>query len=250
MSEALSGALATDGIWLVAIGAILAGIVRGFTGFGTALVFLPFAAQVLGPFEAIAAMMVKDVIAPLMHVPRALKDGQPKDVLRLGGGALFAVPIGVWILSLVDPVVFRWAVSLVALGLLVLLISGLRYRGQLTPRLVVGTGALGGFFGGCVGLPGPPVIMLYMASTLPVTAVRANLTLYLILADIILLGVLAVKGLLVSSALAIGAIMILPYLFGNWFGAWLFRPEAEHVYRWIAYAVIAGSAILGLPVWS
>ena len=170
MPEALAGALATDGIWLIVIGAVLAGIVRGFTGFGTALVYLPFAAQVLGPFEALTTMMVKDLIAPLMHVPRALRDGHPKDVLRLGMGALIAVPIGVWILSLVEPVVFRWSVSIVALVLLVLLMSGFRYRGKLTPPIIVGTGALGGFFTGCVGLPGPPVIMLYMASTLPAAA--------------------------------------------------------------------------------
>lgn len=249
MPEALSDAFVTEGVWFLALGALLAGIVRGFTGFGTAMVYLPFAAQVLGPFEALTTLMVKDLVAPLIHVPRALKDGHPIDVLRLGLGALVAVPLGIFILSLVEPVVFRLSVSLIALLLLALLISGIRYRGPLTPRLVFGTGALGGFLAGCVGLPGPPVIMLYMASTLPVAAVRANLTLYLILADLILLCVLYWNGFLVTSALALGALMILPYLAGNWLGAALFRPDAEHVYRRIAYAVIAGSAILGLPIW-
>jgi hypothetical protein len=43
--------------------------------------------------------------------------------------------------------------------------------------------------------------------------------------------------------------MILPYLLGNWLGAALFRPELELLYRRVAYAIIAASAILGLPVW-
>lgn len=250
MLEAFSAAFSTDKLWLLAIGAFLAGIVRGFSGFGTAMVYLPVAGQVLSPFEAIASLMVKDLTAPLIHVPRALKDGHPSDVLRLGAGAIFGVPIGMWILTRVEPDVFRWGVSLVALGLLVCLISGIRYRGELTKPLIYFTGVLGGFLAGCVGLPGPPVILLYMASTLPVSAVRANSTLYLMVADVLIIFMLAWKGLLVASALAIGALMILPYLIGNWIGAVLFRPEAEKIYRWVAYAIIAGSAILGLPIWS
>ncbi len=250
MPDVLAPVLALPGLWLLGFAAFLAGIVRGFTGFGTAMVYLPFAGMFLGPFEALTSLIVKDLTAPLIHVPRALRDGQPRDVLRLAFGALLGLPLGILILSLVSPVVFRWSVSIVALTLLVLLVGGVRYRGILTRPLVVGTGALGGFFAGCVGLPGPPVIMLYMASKLPIAAIRANITLYLILADIIMLAVLWISGLLVPSALLIGALMIWPYLLGNWFGALLFRPEAERLYRWTAYAIIAGSAIIGLPIWN
>lgn len=249
MPEALARALATEGLWLLATGALLAGIVRGFTGFGTAMVFLPFAGQVLGPFEALTAMMVKDLTGPLIHVPRALKDGHPGDVLRLALGALVAVPLGVWVLSMVAPEVFRWSVSLIALVLLALLAAGVRYRGRMSPPLVVGTGALGGFLAGSVGLPGPPVIMLYMASSLAASAIRANLMLYLILADAIMFTVLWLNGYLAVGALLIGALMILPYTAGNWLGAVLFRPSAEVIYRRAAYAIIGGSAILGLPLW-
>ena len=249
MPEALTEALAWPDLWFLALGALAAGIVRGFAGFGTAMIYLPVAAQVLGPFEALTTLMVKDVIVPLMHVPRALRDGHPKDVLRLGAGALVTVPLGVLVLSLVEPVVFRWAVSLVALALLLMLIAGVRYRGTLTPPLIYATGGLGGFLTGSVGIPGPPVIMLYMASTLPASAVRANNMLYLIVADLILLGVLAWNGFLVASALLLGVLMIVPYSLGNMVGAALFRPGNEKLYRSVAYVVIAGSALIGLPLW-
>lgn len=249
MFEALTSGIGTSNTIFLAIGAVLAGVVRGFAGFGTAMVYLPFAAQVLTPFEALTTLIVKDLTGPLIHVPRALREGDPADVARLGLGALLGLPFGVWMLSQVAPVAFRWGVSLVALTLLVLLVAGVRYRGRLTKPMIFGTGALGGVLGGSVGLPGPPVIMLYMASTLPVSAIRANNMLYLILADLILLAVLWWNGYLVASALALGLLMILPYTFGNWVGARLFRPEAERVYRWAAYAIIAGSAIMGLPLW-
>lgn len=249
MSEALASAFATDGLWFLGVGAFLAGIVRGFTGFGTAMVYLPVAAQVLTPFEALTTLLVKDLTGPLIHVPRAFRDGHPADVVRLGLGALIGLPFGVWVLAQVPPEVFRWAVSLVALTMLVLLIGGVRYRGRITPPLVFVTGAAGGFLAGSVGLPGPPIILLYMASTLPITAIRANNMLYLILADILLLAVLWWNGYLVVTALMLGVLMILPYTLGNWVGAHLFRPEAERFYRWAAYLIIAGSALMGLPLW-
>ena len=249
MPEAIAAALAVDGIWLLFLAALIAGVVRGFAGFGTAMIFLPMAAQVLSPFEVLTVLVIMDLTGPLIHVPRALKDGHPADVVRLGLGAAIAVPLGVRVLSLAEPEVFRWGVSIVALVLLTLLVLGVRYRGVLTKPMMFGTGLLGGFLGGSVGLPGPPVIMLYMASTLPPSAIRANNTLYLILADVLILTVLAVRGFLVASAVAIGIIAIVPYTLGNWIGAKIFRPEAEKAYRLAAYAIIAVSALHGLPVW-
>lgn len=249
MCDLFSALTDCPGLAWLSLGALLAGIVRGFAGFGTAMIYLPFAGQVLSPFAALTTLIVKDLTAPLMHVPSAVRDGQPGVLFWLIAGAVCSVPIGVWVLSQVAADVFRWGVSLVTLTMLVALISGLRYRGAITPGIGLSAGAAGGFLAGSVGLPGPPVILLYMSSTLPVSVIRATLTLYLILADVLLLAVFEWNGVLVRSALLLGAAMILPYLLGNWLGAALFRPEHEALYRRVAYAIIAGSALLGLPIW-
>ncbi|MXQ07011.1 TSUP family transporter [Alphaproteobacteria bacterium GH1-50] len=249
MPDVILSVFQIEGVWYLILAALMAGVVRGFAGFGTAMVYLPVAGQVLGPFEALTTLVIMDLTGPLIHVPRALKDGHPGDVARLGLGALISVPLGVWVLSLVEPEVFRYGVSLVAIILLVLLIGGVRYRGELTRPMIFGTGALGGFLGGSVGLPGPPVIMLYMASALPPKTIRANNTLYLSLFDAILIIVLAVRGFLRLSAVTLGLVLILPYTLGNWIGARIFRPEAERMYRFAAYLIIAVSALHGLPLW-
>ena len=249
MPEFLQPLLATPGlIWLVT-GAGLAGIVRGFSGFGTAMIYLPIAGQLLSPFEALTTLIVMDMIGPIPNVPRAIREGHPKDVVRLGLGALLAVPVGVWVLSLVAPEVFRYGVSFVAMTLLVLLVMGVRYSGVLGRPMIFTTGALGGFLAGSVGLPGPPVIMLYMASTHPARVIRANTMLYLLLTDAIMLVVLALFGHLVFSAVGLGLLLALPYLLGNLTGAAIFRPEAEAIYRRVAYVIIGISAIHGLPIW-
>lgn len=241
-------AIASDGLWLLVATALVAGLVRGFSGFGTAMVYLPVAGQILSPFEALTTLMVMDLIGPIPNLPRAFRISDRADILRLSLGALIAVPLGVLVLGLIEPAMFRYGVSFIAIVLLILLIGGFRYQGKLHPRMIYGTGAIGGFLAGSVGLPGPPVIMLYMASPHPVAVIRANIMVYLLLCDLMMIAVLQINGFLVFSAVALGALLALPYLVGNVLGGWLFRPQFERVYRVVAYFIIAASALNGLPL--
>lgn len=235
-------------VWLL-IAAVAAGVVRGFSGFGTAMVFLPVAGQVLSPVAALVALTVMDLFGPLPNVPRALRDAHRGDVLRLCAGLVVALPVGLLVLTSVAPEVFRYGVSSISLLLLGLLVLGWRYRGVLRAWMIYLTGMLGGFLFGAAGLSGPPVIMIYMASPLPAPVVRANLMLYLLGADALMVALLGLSGRLESAAIWTGAVVTLPYVAGNVLGGWLFRPAYERYYRWAAYAIIAFSALSGLPLW-
>ena len=247
--DLLADALATEGLWLLGLGAVLAGLVRGFTGFGTAMVYLPFAGQVLPPVWVLVTLLVIDLIGPLPEVPRAIREGHTRDVVRLGAGALVGVPIGVSVLLALEPDVFRTAVSVLTLILLATLVSGLRYRGTVGKPMIFGIGGIAGVLGGAVGLPGPPVILLYMARPLPVEVIRASTLLFLVLADLLMMGVFATRGLLTTQPVLLGLILVLPYLLAIRVGGKIFDPRHAKIYRWVAYAIIAGSALGGLPVW-
>ncbi|KKL25944.1 hypothetical protein LCGC14_2400240 [marine sediment metagenome] len=212
------------------------------------MVFLPVAGQHLAPLAALTALVVMDLFGPLPNVPRALRDGSPGDVLRLGVGLAVATPLGLLLLSVASPELFRYGVSLAALILLALLIADFRYAGPLSRRMTYGVGALGGLLNGVVGMPGPPAIMLYMASPLPVSAIRANLMLYLILADILLLVAMWLGGGLDQGALVLGVALVVPYTLANIAGAAMFGHGDPRVYRGVAYCLIAGSALAGLPL--
>lgn len=229
--------------------AFAAALVRGFSGFGSGLVYLPLAAQVLSPFQALTTIVIFDLVGPLPVVRSASRDCEWADLFRLIAGLVVALPLGLFTLTLVAPEVFRYTVSLVALCLLAALFSGLRYRGPLTPPLVYATGGMSGFLQGVAGLPGPPVILLYMASTRPVQVIRANTFLFLFTTDLVLLPALAIFGKLDVSAILLGVLLIGPNLLGSLVGARLFNPEQARIYRSVAAVVIAASAISGLPVW-
>jgi uncharacterized membrane protein YfcA len=247
MPDILVEALATEGLIWLAIAVFFAGLVRGFSGFGSAMIIMPAAASVLSPIEAVLFMSATELIGPLPNLPGAWRVAARRDVALLMLGA--ALPLGVWWLSSVDPTLFGWGVSFAVFGLLILLMTGWRYRGELTRNLTVGAGALGGFMTGLTGLPGPPVIMLYMASTLPVAVIRANIMIYLIAIDLVLFPVLWLSGLMVWKVVVLGLLMGIANFVGNAVGGALFNPNAERAFRTAAYLIIAISAILGLPLW-
>ena len=213
------------------------------------MIIMPVAASVLAPVQAVVFLTAVELLGPLPNLPAAWREAARGEVALLLAGAVVALPLGLWWLTRVDPAVFGWAVSLIVLGLLGLLMTGWRFRGALTRPMTVAAGALGGFMTGFAGIPGPPVIMLYMASRLPVRVIRANFLLYLLAIDLMLLPVLWLGGLLDWALVALGlAVGVIAFL-ANALGARLFDPQAENVFRAVAYIIIAASAILGLPIW-
>ena len=246
-ASALGFAEPGDFAWII-FGSVLAGLVRGFTGFGTAMVFLPITGAVLPPVWAITIFVIMDIIAPMPLAPKVAKDSDVPDLVRLSLGALVGVPIGVAILKVLPSEVFRYAVSGLTIALLFLLVSGLRFHGILTRPMVFGAGGLGGLFAGSVGLPGPPVIALYLASPLPASTARANIYLYLLIINVLILAVFAIQDILFHDPVVLGFVIAFPYLAGICTGALAFDPKRERTYRNVAFAVIACSAVGGLPL--
>lgn len=246
MPDLLAQTLALPGLgWLVII-AFVAGLVRGFAGFGTALVFLPVAAQIIDPVWAVTVLIVMDLAGPAPAIPRALKDGHPKDLLRLVAATALALPFGMAVLFAVDSNLFKLAVSVISLIMLVILMSGKRYQGKVTPPIVWTTGGIAGVLGGAAGIPGPPVILLYMASSHTARVIRANTTAYLFFFDAMMLIGFAFVGRLAGLPLILGLLVMVPNLMGNLVGGAVFNPKYESLYRYVAYLIIAASSLSGL----
>jgi len=240
--------LATPGFAWLATTFLIAGLVRGFTGFGTALIFMPVGALFLPVADAIALVMISGMITWPLIVPRAIREADKREVLVLALAAIVTAPLGVWVLGWAERDVLRWAVSLAAALTLAALVSGWRYHGKLRPSGLALVGAAAGVLGGTTGLTGPPVILFYLASTLGAAAVRANTILFLALLDIGIVVNLVLQGRLGWPIVPLAALLAVPYGTGIAAGQRLFHPGREGVYRRLAYAVIGAAILAGLPL--
>lgn len=233
--------------WL-ALGASIAGVVRGFSGFGTAMIFLPFAGAVASPVWALSAMAAMEIVASGPMVRRMARSAEVGELARLGAAALVGLPLGVAVLVSLQVEMFRYSVSAITLVMVAVLALGLRFKARVSNLLVFGAGGLGGFLAGSVGLPGPPVILLYLARPLSTAAIRATLFCFMALADALLLAALGVIGLLEFEPLLAGVVVAVPFFAAMGAGAAMFSPERASTYRAAAYAIVAASAVIGLPL--
>ncbi|MEL7343439.1 MAG: sulfite exporter TauE/SafE family protein [Pseudomonadota bacterium] len=244
----IAEAFATPGIaWLI-FAAFLANAVRGFSGFGSGMIYIPIASRVLEPVEALATMAIFDFLAPVPILRSSLKRADKVDLLILFLGLAMLMPLGFFVLTRISPEGFGWVVSLVIFTVLAALVSGWRYQGSLNRIKVLGIGAVSGFFGGFLGLPGPPAILSYMASTKPIEVIRANLLIFLFTSDMILITILASTGNLPPNLLTLGLLLALPAMAGSLVGSWIFNPAHEKTYRFVAYMIIAVAALSALPI--
>ena len=94
MPEALAGVPQTDGILWLALAVVVAGLVRGFSGFGSAMIIMPVASSVLSPFAALAFLTVVEFFGPLPNLSSALRVGRLRDVLRLDLGGIGRDAVG------------------------------------------------------------------------------------------------------------------------------------------------------------
>lgn len=249
MLETFQTALATPGLVWLALTIAVAGIVRGFAGFGTALIFVPIGNLFLSAADVVAITVLAGLFSGAALVPRALKTADIKEVSILAVASALTVPLGLWVLAQLDQVSIRWIAAGVSFALLVALVSGWRYRGKMDIRRQGAVGAGAGVLGGMTGLTGPVVILFYLARATRAEVVRANTILYLALLDVIIVANMLWQELIGFSIVAIAVILAVPYVSMARVGQALFRAEYEKTYRAVAYTVIALAVITGLPVW-
>ena len=248
MEPVLALAGGAGGLALLAGTMAAAGVVRGFTGFGTALIFMPVATTVIEPALAVLILVTTGMAVWPVLLPPAWANAARGEVAWMGAAALVATRLGVAALRLVPAEALRWLVAVAASLTLAALVSGWRYRARVGRAGLAAVGAASGLLGGATGLGGPPAILFYLAGPSRAVQVRANTILFLCVLDIAILANLALQTRIGGAALGLCAALALPYVATTLMGQALFRPELERTYRGLAYALIAAAILVGLPL--
>ena len=233
----------------IAIGAIalVSGIARGFSGFGSALIFMPLASSIAAPRLVAALLLVIDLIGSAPLIPNAWKQADRRATAIMALGALVGVPIGTFFLSRLEPVTTRWIISGFVLALLLLLLSGWRYRGKDHAAISIGIGGLSGFCSGLAQTGGPPIVGYWLGRPIASVIQRANILLFFAASDFFSLVSYALTGLITMDAIRFSIVVGPIYGIGVWFGASLFGRASESLFRSICYALIAAAVLIGLP---
>lgn len=224
----------------------VAGLMRGYSGFGTAVILAPVYSLLWGPRAGVPVMLLMELLVSLQLLPGAIKDAEKRVVLPLGGAAAVATPFGAWILLTADGEALRRFIGGFVLVFGLLLMSGWRYHGSRPLPLNIAVGTMAGLLKGSTGMSGPPVILYLLAGLEEAKRHRANLILFF--ATIAVVSVIPpVLGGLVDLPVWVRLAVLLPVMgISVPIGARLFRVVPDRLYRPFAMGVLLAAGGLAL----
>lgn len=232
---------------IVTISAVfLAGVIRGYSGFGFAMVAVTSVSLVVPPARVVPLVLILEVLASIRLVPQVWNDIDWYSLRWLLAGSLFATPFGAYLLANIPAEPMRISISLLVLVAAILLIRGWAWKRMPGRPLILTAGLACGILNGAAAIGGPPVILLYLSSPAGVTVSRASIIAYFLGIDSMSLVMASIHGLTTSQTLLLTAVCLVPLLLGIGVGSKMFTKVEKESFRHHVLILLIILSIAGL----
>ncbi len=230
------------------LGAIcfVAGLVRGFSGFGLSALVMVSASSFVAPIALIPMLWWLEMGSSLVMMKGGFSDGDRRIGFGLTICAALGLPIGLW-LTLSLPVETS---RILALGIILLLaatqLGKLRIPALATTSGVIGAGLTAGVVTGLASAGGMVVALYVLAQSLPARVIRGSLSIYLLGAGSLGIGIHLILGTMTPEASLRGVVLLPITLLGLFAGRALFIPRFERLYKPVCLVLLIALSFVGL----
>ena len=229
---------------------VLAGFMRGFVGFGSALIIIMVFSAIFSPVVAVAISCLTGLPTVIQLVPTAIRHSEHAFVLPFAIPALIAAPFGTLVLVSTDPILMKIAISLFILAAVGLMYRGWRAWGRIGAKTMFCFGLGSGLVQGAAGVGGPPVVALVLSRPGDAETQRAN-----VIGTVSALALsspvpLWYYGLFTPNVLMLSVLLFPLFTLSAWAGARFFSGGGRRHFRGAALLMLAviGVITLGLAV--
>lgn len=238
MSPALIEALLSWKMAAAAFAVVIAGLMRGYAGFGTAILLAPIFSVLWGPRAGIPILLILEMMVSVQLVPKTWRQANHRVILPIGLAACIATPFGAYVLLTADAVVLKRVIGGLVLVFGLLIMSPWRYRGTRPLALNITVGTVSGLMKGATGMSGPPVILYLLSGMEAAREHRANLILFFATIAVVSVIPPLVAGLVDWTVVARTAVLLPVMLVAVPIGARGFHVVPERWYRRFAFTML------------
>ena len=232
-------------IALTAATALVAGVVRGFSGFGGSALMALVLIQFYSPLSVLTKVMVIDAVSFLLLVPSTVREFNRRVFAVVTLATLAGLPFGTYLLLEMDPLVMKRAVAAAVAACVVVMLLGRRFRAPPPVAVHIAVGVLAGVVLGATYIA--LVVMIFFFS-LPASGAesRANAVFWGLVIFAVLIATHVVLGNITAQDLWRATLVGTFYLAGTAAGAWCFRRTGERGFRRAVLWLLLGLAAVGL----
>ena len=232
-------------VWL-AVACLVAGFVRGYSGFGFSAMLIAASSLVTNPLNFVAVVVILETVMSLQAAKAAGPNVDWKRVVWLLGGAAIGLPLGLWVLTGVSEDTARAVISSYVLIMCVVLLAGWRLSAEVRGGPPNGIAGVISGLANAPGMGGLPLAAFFAAQPMPAAVFRATLIAYFPLLDLYSAPLYWLAGLVTWDTLWAALIALPVTLLGNWLGGRHFFGTDPQDFRRFAIVLLAGLAALGL----
>ena len=236
-----------ESVWIyLAPMVVLAGLVRGYIGFGFAAIAVVGMNLFLTPQQSVPVVLGLDLLCSAPLLTQALKQADIPTFKLLTLGSVIGIPLGLGLLLLVPSEQLKLGICVLILVISLLLALDVRFKGTdtLAGKLSFGILAGAGTSGSSVG--GPIIVSYMLSSSLTSATQRATMILFFVVSEIVALGALFSSGLIGWDIVKLTMILLIPTLIAVRIGQWLFNKRQPHSFKPTALPIMVMVALLGI----
>ncbi|MGB1109325.1 MAG: sulfite exporter TauE/SafE family protein [Gammaproteobacteria bacterium] len=224
----------------------VAGVIRGFLGFGSALLIVPALSVLYGPALAVVVGVLIEIPTSLGLLPVAIRQADRQTVTKMLLTFVVFVPVGTLLLKSVNPELMKVVISFVVLAMVGIIALQRRMVVLLSNFGTLFAGATSGIAQGMTGMAGPLFVTALLARGESTTQTRANIV-------ALAAGLIAVSatsfiltGLVTYQAVFYTVLGTPVILLGVWAGSALFQRLSRRNLRGVILAFLALVAVATL----
>jgi uncharacterized membrane protein YfcA len=247
MITAIASLFAGIGLWTAIGVTLVAGLMRGFAGFGSAMLMAPIFAILFGSADMVVTVVAIELVVSVQLFPQVRSHADWKTLTPMSIAACAAMPLGVWLLASIDKGTIVTAVSAIIVAFVAMMWTGWKYRGPRSAIAGAIVGALSGAMMATTSVGGPPVLLYLLSGNDPPAVNRANIVTYYFLTQFLLIVIVLATGVAGWEALARAVVLFPVMVLGAWMGGRLFHGLAsERLYRNVALGILFATGMFGL----
>ncbi len=223
-----------------------AGLIRGFSGFGLSAFVMSLALTIIPPIELIPVCWWMEFVASVFMIRNGWKDSDKKISIILWLGAVFGLPLGIALTTILDFQTSKIVALVLILILALILLRNFKIQFLSTSVGIISSGVFAGVATGLASIGGMIVAIYVLASQSSARRVRASIVLYIFLNSVTTFIFLILFDVMDHKAFVRGVLLAVPSSIGVVLGSILFMQKLEKYYRPFSLGLLILFSLVGL----
>lgn len=225
---------------------LVAGVVRGFSGFALSALVMAMGVIILPPIALIPMLWWMEMAASLLMMKGGFADADKSTTFALVVGSSLGWPIGLALTASLPVETSKVIALCIIVTLALTQLAKIKLSFLATKPGLYGTGVVAGIVSGLANVGAMVVALYVLASDAPARSMRGSLVVFLFLGSLVSFFVQLAFGVMDLSGVTRGLVFAVPTAIGVLLGLQLFVPKLERFYRPICLTLLCAVAALSL----